>query len=189
MDKKIMDDLEMKLTCEDCSKLNCKKLCDKVKDEYEDLIDNAYAKEDALSHTKPPKNKSSDEIQIEDLRNIDLGRVYGSDPEPEIDWEKTPPQPEAVDIDGTEERSLKDRIMFATRREDLKLRRRFDRFLKCKTIVDIAITAGTSKQNIQKQFQSVIKKVNKMLSPNHLASETVITPLKFKKKVYSIYSQ
>ena len=126
--------------------------------------------------------ESGDEIQIDDFRNIDPGRLYGSVPDPEIDWERTPPQPEATDIDGTEERLLKDRIAIATRRENLKLRRRFNNFLRCDTIVRYSQKGEGHKQSIQKQFQRVIQKVHKMLAQNHPINETVITPLQFKKE-------
>ena len=44
-------------------------------------------------------------------------------------------------------------IRWAIPRDNPKLRRRFNSFLKCSKIVEIAKTANTTKQNIQKQFQ------------------------------------
>ena len=109
--------------------------------------------------------------------------MYEDAVDTEIDWEKTSPQPVAAEIEASERRLLDEALRMATRDYDLKFKRRFRAFLRCDKITKIAERSGTSKQNIQKQFQRAIGRVRRLLSKGKFSDKRIITPLQFKKKV------
>ena len=176
----------MKETCEDCPyAVECLGICEKINPLLEELPKYSPEKSESQFNKQQGdiENVSGDKSGIDRFRRINPASVYEDTIDTEIDWESTQPQPEAVEMGKAERKQLRDAIIIATRREDLKLNRRFQSFLKCEKIVQIAFRSGTTKQNIQKRFQLVIHKVYRLISISHQAKKTTITPLKFKKKV------
>jgi hypothetical protein len=176
----------MKENCEDCPDVaECLEICEKIKPLLEELPKYSPEKSESQFNEKlgDIENVSGDKSGIDRFRRINPASVYEDTTDTEIDWESTQPQPEAVEMEKVERKQLRDAIIIATRREDLKLNRRFQSFLKCEKIVQIAARSGTTKQNIQKRFQLVIHKVYRIISKSYKAKKAAITPLKFKKKV------
>lgn len=179
----------MRETCEGCEKFDsCRKPCNEINEVIEKVFStNKRSSETALSQwIKPKKENSGDknETTIDDFRNIDPGRAFENVSPTEIEWEQTPPQGKVVDLQKSEKQLLYDVISRAIPRERTKLKRRFRDFLACEKISRIADRAGTTKQNLQKQFQWVIKKVYRILKKSKIATESNITPYKFKLKLY-----
>ena len=168
----------MKETCPDCPDFaDCVKPC-------EALLQQLEEPPKGIPKRRARKSRYNDgENEIDEFRRIDPAKKYDDTVDTKIDRELTQPQPDAVEMEESERKRLTDAIMIATRREDLKLRRRFRSFLKCEKMVNITARSGTTKQNIQKRFQLVIHKVYRHISISHQAKKTTITPLKFKKKV------
>jgi hypothetical protein len=161
----------MKETCEDCpDSADCTEACEPVRQQLEELSKGSKRRARKLSYN-------------DEFRRIDPAKKYDDAVDTKIDWELTSPQPDAVEMEEYERKQLTDAIIIATRREDLKLRRRFQSFMTCEKIVQITARSGTTKQNIQKRFQLVIDKVYRLISKNHQAKKATVTPLKFKKKV------
>ena len=178
----------MKETCEECPDFaDCPGLgrCDKIKSQLEELPKWPPERSESLFNKKQRdiEKVSGDTPGIDRFRKINPAKVYEDVTDTEIDWEHTQPQPDAVEMEESERKRLTDAMTIATRREDLKLRRRFQSFLRCEKIVQISIRSGTTKQNIQKRFQLVINKVYRHISKGHKAIKAPITPLQFKKKV------
>jgi hypothetical protein len=176
----------MKETCEDCPDFDdCTEICDKIKSLLEEPSKNLREiPESRIRKIQGDFKKiRGDKSGIERFRKINPARVYENTTDTKIDWEETPPQPEAVEIENPERKKLLESIEIATRRGGLKLKRRFQSFLKCDKIVQIADRSGTTKQNIQKQFQLTVDKAYRVISKGKRTTKASITPLKFKKKI------
>jgi hypothetical protein len=179
----------MRENCEGCPKLdNCQILCDDINEKMEKVFrSNQWSSEKAVSQWGQPKQKESDdedEPSIDDFRKIDPGRAFEDVSPNEIEWEQTPLQGKSADLQESEKQLLYDVIRLSIQREKTKLNRRFRDFLKCEKISRIADRAGTTKQNVQKQFQGVIKKACQILKKRKAATKKNITPYQFKLKLY-----
>jgi len=160
----------MKETCKGCTEFDdCQGICEKIEPQLEELP------------KWPPENPKSQ--GIDSFRKINPASLYEDAVDTEIDWEKTSPQPVAAEIEESERRLLDEALRMATRDYDLKFKCRIRAFLRCETITKIAERSGTSKQNIQKQFQRRIGKMRRILSKGQLSDKRFITPLQFKKKM------
>ena len=101
--------------------------------------------------------------------------------------------PESLDLDYSTMQKLEEIISQAIPSNNKRLRRQFSAFRKCEMIASIASKAGTTKQNIQKKFQSVMRKIkNVYISKSNLGKretgrdvvfKEVNTPYKFKRLV------
>ena len=177
----------MKEICEGCPKLDtCQGFC-KEKNELmkKDFGINPWSQETAVSQLgRGDQKESDDEPSIDDFRKIDPGRAFEDVSPNEIEWEQTLPQGKVADLQESEKQLLDDAISRAIPREKTKLKRRFRDFLKCEKMSRIADRAGTTKQNVQKQFQGVIKKAYQILKKRKAATKKIITPYQFKLKLY-----
>jgi hypothetical protein len=176
----------MKKTCENCPKISiCKEACQDINSLLELLP--KYLPERPLSDFKKASSSDDEEdeerLTIDDIIKIDPGRMFDDVEDTNIDWTQTMPQPRSADLDGAENKILKEAIQWAIPRGNLKLRRRFNAFLECSKIVDIAETANTTKQNIQKQFQSIIRRAHQIIKRNSKKLDYDPSPLQFKIKV------
>ena len=101
------------------------------------------------------------------------------------------PQAESMNLDYYHKQLVRDLIDRSIPSTNLRLRRWFNAFLKCNSIAAIAETANTTKQNLQKRFQLIIKEVQRRLYKDLPAGQKAklenqareITPLKFKRLV------
>ena len=176
----------MKETCENCADFaDCIGICEKLKQQLEELPERSpeIPESQFIQKQSDVEKASGDTLGIDRFRKINPGRIYEDAVDTEIDWEETPPQPEAAELEKPGRKSLTDAITIATRREDMKLKRRFKSFLMCEKIVSIAARSGTTKQNIQKQFQLTVDKAYREILKRKSVAKASITPLKFKKKI------
>jgi hypothetical protein len=175
----------MKETCENCPDFaDCAGICDDIKPQLEELPKRLpEIPESQLNEKQRDVEKDSgDTSGIDRYRQINPARVYEDAVDTEIDWEETSPQPVASEIEEFERRLLIEEIRMATRDDGLRFKRRLWAFLRCENIKKIAERSGTSKQNIQKQFQRTIGRVRRILSKGKPSDKRFITPLQFKKK-------
>jgi hypothetical protein len=176
----------MKETCEDCPNIaKCKEICEKIEDQLGETPDWSIERPESLLNEKQRyiEKDSGNPSGIDRFRKINPARVYSDAIDTEIEWEETPPQPEAAEIENPERKKLMESIEIATRRKGLKFSRRFRSFLMCEKIVRIAERSGTTKQNIQKQFQLTVDKAYQVISKSKRIAKATITPSKFKKKI------
>ena len=181
----------MKETCEGCPDFEgCVEFCDKIEAQLEELPKRSPEIPESQLNTKQRnfEKESEDTSGIDRHRKINPGSLYEDAVDTEIDWEKTSPQPVAAEIEDSERLLLDDAIRMATLDYDLKFKCRIRAFLRCETIKKISERSGTSKQNIQKQFQRTIGRVRRILSKGKLSDNRLITPLQFKKKVNFVHS-
>jgi hypothetical protein len=151
-------------TCENCPKHSgCTSLCKDLEKLLEPMPKNLSERQVPTVKRGWSDGEEDEEPSIDDLITIDPGRMFEDVADTEIDWTQTPPQPESADFEKQEKISLAEAIKWAIPKNNLKLKRRFNAFLRCSKIVEIASTANTTKQNVQKQFQIVIKKVGRIL--------------------------
>jgi hypothetical protein len=170
-------------TCENCPKHSgCTSPCKDLEKLLEPMPKNLPERQVPTVKRGWSDGEEDEEPSIDDLITIDPGRMFEDVADTEIDWTQTPPQPESVDFEKQEKISLAEAIKWAIPKNNLKLKRRFNAFLRCSKIVEIASTANTTKQNVQKQFQIVIKKVGRILTKGGSKIEKYSTPLHFKKK-------
>jgi hypothetical protein len=168
--------LNMKETCENCPTFaSCQELCEELEKELERV-------------TKDPKHAYEKEVsdfgEIDRYRKIKSGRLFENAEETEINWDETLPQPKAAEINEPETRHLKEAIRFAIKNDDKKFQRRFYAFMRCDNIIKIAKRSGTTKQNIQQQFDRRLKKLHRFINRKGKSPDKKnITPLKFKHKV------
>lgn len=158
-------------TCENCPKFSkCTEICKKIESQLEQR-----------PRFSPKELVPNQEIDLS--RKIDLASMY-EDVEPlEISWDKSQVEPQAAEIGWDDRAYLLEAIKAATRGKGLKFQRRFRSFLMCETIKRIAKRSGSTNQNIQKQFQVVIKRTHKIISKGKRAIKSAMTPLKFKQKI------
>lgn len=86
----------------------------------------------------------------------------------------------ALEISGDKLQRLKKIIDRAIPPDAQKQRSRFYAFIQCKPMVAIAKQANTSKQNIYKQFERTIKRLNQILHQDRSWKAEKITPYQFK---------
>jgi hypothetical protein len=170
--------------CKNCPKFtNCSKPCEELEQQLEPPVESlperpiSYYEKEILSDDE--KNKRS--IAIDDFVKIDPGRMYDDVDPLEIEWTTTPVQPNSAELEEDDIKVLKDAFRWAMLKADLKQRRRFNAFLKCSKIVEIADTANTTKQNIQKQFQLVIRKTHQIILKSSKKADFDPSPHKFKR--------
>jgi hypothetical protein len=176
----------MKKTCENCpNATRCTEMCEDIKKLLEEPKGNYI--ERPVSNIFGPGTSEDEEDEagatVDDFIKIDPGRQFDDVEDVDIEWGQTLPQPESADLNKNEMNVLMDAIWWAIPRNNPKLRRRFKAFLKCSKEAEIAIVANTTKQNIQKQFQSIIRRVHRILSESGLKTGNKTKPLDFKKKV------
>jgi len=172
-------------TCKNCPDFaDCLGICEKIEPQLEELPKWPPEIPESQLNVKQRdfEKDSGDTSGIDRYRQINPARVYEDAIDTEIDWEETSPQPVAAEIEESERRLLIEEIRMATRDDGLKFNRRLWAFLRCENIKKIAEKSGTSKQNIQKQFQRTIGRVRRILSKSKLSDKRFITPLQFKKK-------
>jgi hypothetical protein len=176
----------MKETCENCTDFaDCLGICEKIESQLEELPKWPPERSESLFNKKQRdiEKVSGDTPGIDRFRKINPGSLYEDAVDTEIGWEKTSPQPVAAEIEESERLLLDEALRMVTRDYDLKFKCRIRAFLRCEKITKIAERSGTSKQNIQKQFQRRIGKIRRILSKGKLSDKKIITPLQFKKKV------
>ncbi len=176
----------MKDTCVNCPDFaKCKGMCDKILLQVEEPEKPSGERPISSFGDGYDQNGEKEDIsaKFDKLMGIDPASKFQDANDTNINWRKTLPQPEAAEIEESERKVLMDAIKIATRRDNLKLHRRFHDFLMCEKIVRIAARSGTTKQNIQKQFQLIVTKTYRTISKKKDVSEAAITPLRFKKKV------
>jgi hypothetical protein len=174
--------------CENCPKIkDCKGPC---KELDEKLVVPGFDTKGELLEYEKRKFDSLDQLEDKDEGDpkayplkIDVGLKYSADTDLEIDWFRTPVQPVSTDLDQAENKILTDAIGWSISAGNPKLRRRFNAFLKCSKIVDIAKTANTTTQNIQKQFQSVIRRTHQIIKKGRQKHDYDPSPLQFKIKI------
>jgi hypothetical protein len=175
----------MKKTCENCpDATRCTKMC---KDLEKQLMVDGFDADGSISTDKKLDSldyKKDKGAPSKDFPfKIDVGLKFAADTDLEVDWTQTLPQPESADIQKSEKIILTEAVWWAIPRNNPKLRRRFNAFLKCSKEIEIAKAANTTKQNIQQQFQSVIRRVHKILKKGGVYTDYNPKPLQLKKKV------
>jgi hypothetical protein len=177
----------MKAICENCPEAkNCEKMCKKLLKQLEVpgfMADGEISKLDQKKFDSLDTKGDIDNNPKASPFKIDVGSKYAADTDFGPDWVQTTVQPESADLDEDVRKILTEAVWWAIPRDNPKLRRRFNAFLKCSKIVDIAKAANTTKQNIQKQFQSVIRRVHKILKRDGIKTDDNPKPLQLKKKV------
>jgi hypothetical protein len=177
----------MKKTCENCpDATRCTEPCKDIEELLEQPAEDYV--ERPVSNIVLPGSSDDEEDEIaatiDDFIKIDIGRMFEDVSPTEIDWTQTAPQPKSLDLDPNDNKSLAQAILWAARGRP-KQRQRLIAFLKCSKITEIAMRANTSKQNIQKQLQSVIRKVHQILKQSRQKMDYDPSPLHFKTKVRS----
>jgi len=171
-------------TCDKCSEYStCTKLCDKLKEhipkEYE------WTKEIPVSNFIDQTGKESEnekDLTIDNFRNIDLGRAFDDTDDTEIKWDNTVESSE-VDFDSDDRNALEKSISKAIPFNEKKKSRRFHEYLRCTKMSIIAKRAGVTKQNIQRQFQKIINRIQTNMSDGKSRNHMTVTPLAFKMKI------
>lgn len=173
-------------TCENCPKFaNCTTLCKKADELLEPVVEDIPG----ITESKIDKRRSSyDEKNegrgtIDNLFRIDSGRKFEDREDQNIDWIQTPVQPVSADLDQNDVKALTEAIRWSIPSDNIKLKRWFNSFLRCSKIVEIADRANTTKQNVQKQFQRVIRRTHSILTKCRKAIDYNPSPLQFKKKI------
>ena len=173
----------MKTTCENCpDATRCTKPCEELEKLVDEPADN-YLERPMSDIVGPGSSEDEAETTVDDFIKIDPGRKFDDVEDDDIEWTQTLPQPESADLNENEMKVLMEAIRWAIPRDNPKLRRRFNAFLKCSKIADIAKTANTTKQNIQKQFQSVIRRAHQIIKKSRQKHDYDPSPLQFKIKI------
>lgn len=129
-----------------------------------------FPEEDEPDETRP--------ATIDDFRKIDRAAHYAGDIDTEwgAQWDKNPLiEPDLTPTDY--EKFNLDLLV-----QDRKIRERFKAFLKCAKMTEIARRSNTSKQNIQKQFLRICKRIGRSLLHGR-PSHSIITPHQIKRRV------
>jgi hypothetical protein len=160
----------MKGPCENCPKFRectapCADLENLIPKNIEVDLQSHYREEIPVSQTNKAikKQASDEEASIDDFRNIDQEATHDeaeSDFSPDM-WKKM-------------KECIKDAI------PNIKIRRRYRKYLNCDKMTAIAKRAGVAKQTIQKQFARITKNIIKMYNKRY-DEEDSYTPFKFKK--------
>jgi hypothetical protein len=131
-----------------------------------------FPEEDEPDETRPAT------IDIDDLREINpfADRAADIDTEPDAQWDKNPLI--ESDLTSTDYEKLNLDLLLP----DRKKRGRFKAFLKCAKMTEIAKRSNTSKQNIQKQFLRICKRIVRSLSQGKF-SDSIITPHQIKRRL------
>jgi len=161
-------------TCKDCPNFaSCQHICPKVEKllpEFE-----KYSLEIPVSQFKEvadeDKSDKTRPATIDDFRVINPVANWADDIETEWDaqWDQNPLRESPLTPSDYAKINLEVLIL------DRKIRGRFEAFLKCAKITEIAVRSNTTKQNIQKQFQSICNRIKKSLLHRKPSSST-ITP-------------
>jgi hypothetical protein len=158
---------------------SCKSLCEKIKKELESLAADEYVDmETPISQINTYRELKNDaeEPQIDDSRKIDAAATFAVESDTEAQWDLN----EITTSDMEDNDYKKFRIYLSRSEHDLKIRRRFYKYLGCDKLAAIAERAGVTKQNIQKQFTRIINKMAKMMSGKNQSGQ-INLPHKFKK--------
>jgi hypothetical protein len=178
-------------SCKDCPKFaQCESTCPEV----EELL----SQDDGFGKYSPEIPVSQfDEVPeedepgtrpatIDDFRKIDRAAIFGADTDLDVPWQKNV----IVEGDLTSEdyKKIEDSVDVLVL--DEKTRGRFKAFLKCAKMTEIAARANISKQNIQKQFQRICKRIarsyRRVKTPNALDTPRIVTPYEVKRKMGSL---
>jgi hypothetical protein len=161
--------------CSTCPKFSeCRSICDQLAKLLPPGVSRKYSKETPVSQIPG--------ISKEDIRQIDRGAIFGADTDWDVQWDAKPIF--ASDLTDKDCRKFNEQIDLVV--GDGKLRRRFKAFIKCDKMTDIARRANTSKQNIQKQFFVICKRIDKVLSQG-IPPSLGRTPHQIKMRMSTIY--
>ena len=171
-------------SCTDCPKFaQCISTCQEIEKQLpEDVESEKYSPETPVSQfERVPKEDKPDETRpatIDDFRKINPVADRADDIETEWDaqWDENP----LVESDLTPRDYEKLNLDLLI--PDRKIRGRFKAFLKCAKMTEIAKRSNTSKQNIQKQFLSICRRIVRSLLQGKL-SDSIITPHQVKRRV------
>jgi hypothetical protein len=158
---------------------SCKSPCEKIKKELERIlyVENEDSKPQvSQTNTYQELEKDAVEPSIDKLRKIDAAAILAAESDTEAQWDSR-----EIVMSDMEDNDYKNFSIYLSRSApDLKLRRRFYKYLGCDKLPSIAERAGMTKQNIQKQFTRIINKMAKMMSKEKESGQ-VYLPRKFKK--------
>jgi hypothetical protein len=171
-------------SCRNCPKhAQCESLCPEV----EKLVPQddgvkKYSPEMPVSQLKKAADEEEpDETRpatIDDFRKINPVADHADDIETEWDaqWDENPLL--ESDLTPTDHEKFNLDLLVP----DRKIRGRFKAFLKCAKMTEIARRSNTSKQNIQKQFLRICKRIERSLL-HGMPSHSITTPHQLKRRV------
>jgi len=170
--------------CENCPKFaKCESPCQEVEKLLPKNVESEkYSPEIPVSQFKKVREEyepnKTRPTTIDDFRKINPVAHRAADIDRELDaqWDINPLVESNLTPTDYEKLNL-DLLV-----PDRKIRGRFKAFLKCAKMTEIAKRSNTSKQNIQKQFLRICKRIVRSLRQGKL-SDSIITPHQVKRRL------
>ena len=165
--------------CKGCANFaSCTVACKKLEKLLPEDLDKSYEVSPEIPFSDlRKKREEGDDASIDQFRKIDRSAIFRADSDQTVEWDAM--TLEAFDLNRRDYKLLENYIDW--RLLDKKQRQRFKAFLECEKMARIAAMANCSKQNIQKQFAIICRKVHKAIMKKRPLTH-VITPHRFKMK-------